>query len=363
MTLDFAGLNGFVWFTGVVEDRQDPLKLGRVRVRIIGWHDFDENMIPTDSLPWAQILHTAVGPRTFTSIKEGEWVTGYFLDGTNAQEPVIMGVYPGIISEQTKKIIAKNAQAPKLPDGLKADVIGEPSLPPMAREKIVDTGIDKSNNSQEHVCDITNDLRKDVAIVRLKFSQLMKKVRDFIRGLIASLGLDPSGEISKLVSLAKKILNELKYYRDILLEILDFKEVLIEYARRVRAMVDYILSLPAKLARLLADCLSNFLGAIATVFKELISVPGLEGVESNVEVGELFDTVGKIVETSQQTVQAGLSVLAIPTSVASALATPSTQKEADEAGVILTAYISENIPSATEIVETNLYSSAKSRQP
>ena len=26
----FMGLDGFVWFTGVVEDRNDPAKLGRV---------------------------------------------------------------------------------------------------------------------------------------------------------------------------------------------------------------------------------------------------------------------------------------------------------------------------------------------
>ena len=34
----FMGLDGFVWFTGVVEDRYDPDKLGRVRVRCLGYH-------------------------------------------------------------------------------------------------------------------------------------------------------------------------------------------------------------------------------------------------------------------------------------------------------------------------------------
>ena len=132
MTLDFAGLNGFVWWTGVVEDRQDPLKLGRYRVRIIGWHDADVNMIPTDALPWAQILQSPTGPRTFGSIKEGEWVTGYFLDGQNGQEPVIMGVYPGIITQDVRTVnspipqlgfsdrrtSAQIANSPKLPDGV-----------------------------------------------------------------------------------------------------------------------------------------------------------------------------------------------------------------------------------------------------
>ena len=35
---EFMGTNGFVWWQGVVEDRQDPLQLGRCRVRILGWH-------------------------------------------------------------------------------------------------------------------------------------------------------------------------------------------------------------------------------------------------------------------------------------------------------------------------------------
>ena len=37
----FMGKDGFVWFVGVVEDRQDPQKLGRVRVRCLGHHTED----------------------------------------------------------------------------------------------------------------------------------------------------------------------------------------------------------------------------------------------------------------------------------------------------------------------------------
>jgi hypothetical protein len=363
MTTDFAGLNGFVWFTGVVEDRKDPLKLGRVRVRIIGWHDFDENMIPTDSLPWAHILHTAVGPRTFTSIKEGEWVSGYFLDGVNAQEPVIMGVYSGIISQETLKVTRKNPEAPKPPAGERTDALGEPSLPPMAREKIEETGIDKSNNSLEHVCDITNELRRDTALARLKFSQIMNKVRTFINELIAKLGLDPSGEISKAISFAKKLLAKLKYYRDVLNEILDINEVLVEYARRVRAMIDYILSLPAKLANLLANCLSNFLGAISTVFSELLKVPGLENANSNSEIGELFKTIGDVVEAGQQTADAAFKVIAIPATLTAAVAAPASQEEVDKAGQAITTFISDAFPSKEQVAIANTYTSKNTRQP
>ena len=39
---NFMGLGGFLWFFGVVEDRQDPLKVGRLRVRIVGVHTQDK---------------------------------------------------------------------------------------------------------------------------------------------------------------------------------------------------------------------------------------------------------------------------------------------------------------------------------
>ena len=52
----FMGMDGFVWWTGVVEDRNDPAKLGRVRVRCLGFHTEDKVDIPTEALPWAHVM-------------------------------------------------------------------------------------------------------------------------------------------------------------------------------------------------------------------------------------------------------------------------------------------------------------------
>ena len=41
MSERFMGLDGFCWFIGVVEDREDPEQLGRIRVRALGLHTED----------------------------------------------------------------------------------------------------------------------------------------------------------------------------------------------------------------------------------------------------------------------------------------------------------------------------------
>ena len=50
----FTGLRHFV---GVVEDRNDPEKIGRVKVRIYSIHTEDKTAIPTEELPWAMVLN------------------------------------------------------------------------------------------------------------------------------------------------------------------------------------------------------------------------------------------------------------------------------------------------------------------
>lgn len=100
----------FVWWTGVVEDRQDPLKLGRVRVRMLGYHSEDRALIPTNKLPWAMPLQditsaamSGVGISP-TGIVEGTWCVGFFRDGHNAQDPVVLGTLGGIPeSKQSSK--------------------------------------------------------------------------------------------------------------------------------------------------------------------------------------------------------------------------------------------------------------------
>ena len=133
---NFAGLDGFCWFVGQVEARvltydagtktvtrssydadselieteqvqvpdirtvPDPLRLGRVKVRCIGYHTQDRDQLPTEDLPWATVLHPITSPGisgvgTNPNLLEGTTVFGFFLDAHDKQHPVILGCFAG----------------------------------------------------------------------------------------------------------------------------------------------------------------------------------------------------------------------------------------------------------------------------
>ena len=85
------------WFTGVIEDINDPDMLNRVRVRCFGIHTDNLAKIPVDSLPWALVMlpTTSAGVSGLTQsqhgLLRGSWVVGFFRDGMSKQDPVIMG--------------------------------------------------------------------------------------------------------------------------------------------------------------------------------------------------------------------------------------------------------------------------------
>ena len=111
---EFLG-SKFLWWVGqVADDRtwrtnedphggKDPKKRKggyghRYKVRIMGLHDQDEESVPSDHLPWAQVMYPVTagggqgGSRQSPNIRQGNFVFGFFLDGQDQQLPIIMGI-------------------------------------------------------------------------------------------------------------------------------------------------------------------------------------------------------------------------------------------------------------------------------
>ena len=106
---EFMGKNGFQWFVGVVEDRSDPKTLGRLRVRCLGYHTEDLIKLKTSDLPWAHVMNPITSAtvsglgQTPLGAVEGTWVVGFFQDGSDAQQPIVIGTLPGVPSELPTK--------------------------------------------------------------------------------------------------------------------------------------------------------------------------------------------------------------------------------------------------------------------
>jgi hypothetical protein len=142
----YFGMN-LIWFFGVVEDRNDPLKLGRVRVRCYTYHTEDKKKLPTEALPWAQCVQSITSAaisgvgRSPTGLVEGTWVVGFFLDGEKSQQPMVIGSIAGIPTELPNKEKGFND-----PNGVYPSYINEPDVDKLARNESPDLPTIKNAN-------------------------------------------------------------------------------------------------------------------------------------------------------------------------------------------------------------------------
>ena len=100
---NFLGRDGFTWWIGQIapyaatETQDGENGWGcRYKVRIMGYHPYTDQLADED-LPWAIVMRppgtgTGSGGMSKTiHYNQGDTVIGFFLDGDNAQQPIIMG--------------------------------------------------------------------------------------------------------------------------------------------------------------------------------------------------------------------------------------------------------------------------------
>jgi hypothetical protein len=126
---------------GVVEDTDDPLQAGRVRVRVFGVHIDNAGILPTDDLPWALVgqgtdsaAMSGIGktPR----LLPGSWVAGFYVD-EHKQKFVVLCSISGLPTSQNNTAISSGTtslgdiianipplSAPALVNGIEQPYIG-----------------------------------------------------------------------------------------------------------------------------------------------------------------------------------------------------------------------------------------------
>ena len=128
------GEDGFTWWLGQVcesenwlanypslpLDRKNDLPgfKRRVKVSILGWHSTDKNQLKNEELPWAYCLLPVTagggwgGLGESVNLSGGEWVFGFFLDGNDGQQPVIVGVLDKSTQEDYRDDIPEERYQP-----------------------------------------------------------------------------------------------------------------------------------------------------------------------------------------------------------------------------------------------------------
>ena len=155
---NFAGRDGFHWWIGQVTDpkkgewenslekkeaeNEEPVYSHRCRVRIVGYHGCGDEL-PDNKLPMAHVLlpsnvSTTGGRHESMQYQGGEVVVGFFLDGEDAQQPVVFGtLFKQSYTEDTLKNSEFNA---------KKQTCFQPYTPPDVVSTAADHEIQKNKN-------------------------------------------------------------------------------------------------------------------------------------------------------------------------------------------------------------------------
>lgn len=103
------------FFIGIVEDRNDPLHLGRTKTRVVGLHTHDKLALPTEDLPWAMLMVPA-GQQVLPPA-EGSEVVVIFNDYPECQIPIVIGEIP-IVPQESPVNIDKFEPTPMWADDI-----------------------------------------------------------------------------------------------------------------------------------------------------------------------------------------------------------------------------------------------------
>lgn len=326
MDNNFAGLNGFIWWIGVVENIFDPLKMGRLQVRIIGWHSEDINLIPSEDLPWAPPVLPLTDTNKSLDVMPGDWVMGYFLDGNNGQNPVVMGHFNGINAQNNTSIgfspqLTPEQQAlmPQRASTVEHNVIGQPTVSNQSRGIITGTTINVANNNRAHICDISAEMKRAATWVKFQYSTVVDAIRKAVRAILATLGLNPEGVSSRLTEIAKKIAAEAKAVKKLLKTINDATDIFINFTNQVKQMIEWLSSLPAKALALLKDCLAELQKSLSKSFTELFSptVGGVSSIASDIQniVSSAKEVADAALETVNNVAEAASSAASLVVTV------------------------------------------------
>ena len=318
-------------YFGIIEDRDDPLKLGRCRVRVAGLHTHDTSILPTTDLPWAMIVQPITGSINTAGLApiEGTQVIVSFMD-SDCQIPVVFGVVPSIpqtklvyINEQDGGAILKDCLTPQgrqIPTnfvdatGLTSSTVTTPNQDNTTLNNTIIQGISNADQSKSAVVEsLAQNSQIDSETVTTAYDQIsnslgnsIKSSKDNLQTLLNEIGDRAKAEqgfIKDLVKQSESIIPSELYNGKI-----SMSELVNNTVDKFKGVVDINGILPKDLSKNLSSLNINnagefvmkFGGETLSTLKGSIQSSYQQSVEyaSNIEkeVGKIVDSVTDKVE-------------------------------------------------------------------
>lgn len=214
----------------------------------------------------------------------------------------------------------KEKNPPKAPYTGDTPQPGNPTQPQIISGNIKNTSIAASNNNRAHACDTTLFVQRNVSLAAI-FEPTIRTIREIIKKILAALGITPgSNAIVEQIKTIKRYVDDITKFLKKIQKALDAFVVIV---RKINALINYILSLPARLLALFANCLQELYAELRAQFTDVVkAATGTkdDGASALKEAQALLKSTQTLVATATAT---ATQITSLPASTLSAITNPS----------------------------------------
>jgi enamine deaminase RidA (YjgF/YER057c/UK114 family) len=217
---------------------------------------------------------------------------------------------------------------------------GNPTQPQLTSGNIANTSIAASNNNRSHACDTTLFVQRNVSLAAI-FEPTIRAIREVIKGILDALGISPGS--NGLIEQIKKIKRYVDDITKFLAKVQKALDALVVVVKKINDLINYILSLPARLLALFVNCLQELYAELKAQFTDIVKASA-EKDDGESVVGaakDLLNSTKTLVATAAAT---ATQVTSLPATTISAVMNPSgtTLTDAQAANLASSLYSSFN---------------------
>ena len=283
---NFLGKESFRWFIGVCTKYSKITEGGyKVKVRIIGYHPDAASVIKDDELPWAHVLvplnmGSGTGATGISyNARGGEHVIGFFMDGDNGQQPVIIGSlftgseiqFPNTWDKGTNNFSGYKQNTKPLSSLTRSSKTGtgNPSSTGIAKPAGTIQNA-KGEDEQTQGSAKTGDNGQVISIPPVcdksdsTYSGILQALRDFIKTL---------NTINQVTSIINSVTNAVANIPSLIQDVASaLKDLFAKYCKKIRDKIN------AKIYKLLSEFFNSILPKDIKLFKQLIVDKAIDNI-------------------------------------------------------------------------------------